>query len=425
MRLLYSAIFTLLMPVIMLRMLWRSIKAPAYRRRLGERLGFVSLPSPARPLIWVHAVSLGETIAAKPLVERLIELYPEHRILVTTTTPTGSAQVHALFGDRVAHVYAPWDTPGAVKRFLHRCAPSLLIIMETELWPNMLHYSHRSGCRVLLANARLSARSAAGYARFPRTMRDMLRNLDWVAAQSAADAERFRGLGADPSRLEVSGSIKFDIEVSAAMRVQAMELRMIWGLSERSTILAASTHEGEEALVLEAFSIVREQHPDALLLLAPRHPERFASVQALCEAQCGSVQLRSERQAPSPDTPIMLIDTLGELLQLFGVADVAVIGGSFIARGGHNPLEAAVWSKPILSGKSTFNFAAICKTLVSAEALKLCGDGEALAAELMLLLADGDECRRRGRAAAEVVEANRGALDALARAASRLLGGEC
>ena len=230
MRHFYSALFVLALPLVLLRLLWRSRRAPEYRRRLAERLGFFDLQRDGRPLLWVHAVSLGETLAARPLLERLLAEQADHQLLVTTTTPTGSAQLRRLFGDRVLHVYAPWDTPGAVRRFFARCEPVLLVLMETELWPNMLHYCRENGCRVLLANARLSERSARGYARFARTTRDMLDSLDLVAAQAEADAERFRRLGMAPERVEVTGSIKFDVRLDQAIEAAASRLRESWHL---------------------------------------------------------------------------------------------------------------------------------------------------------------------------------------------------
>ncbi len=326
----YSVLFILLLPLIVLRMLLRSRRAPDYRRRLGERLAYFTLPDDSRPLIWIHAVSLGETLAARPLIERLLDECPDRRILVTTTTPTGSAQVKRLFGDRVLHVYAPWDTPGAVKRFLRRVRPELLVLIETELWPNMLHYSREAGCRIVLANARLSERSAAGYARFAGSTRAMLAALNHIAAQSEADAQRFIDLGMDPDRVAVSGSIKFDVRLDENLRAQAAELRGRWQLAERPVCLVASTHRGEDEVALEALSILQNQMPDVLLLLAPRHPERFEEVYNLCVSRGLAVCRRSAGEDPGSKTQLVLIDTLGELLMLFGLAQVAVIGGSFV-----------------------------------------------------------------------------------------------
>lgn len=420
MRLLYSALLILLLPLIVLRMLWRSRRAPAYRQRLSERLGFFPPPADSRPVIWIHAVSLGETLAARGLVERILEEMPGYQLAVTTTTPTGSAQLRRLFGERVFHVYAPWDTPGAVQRFLRRVRPRLLILMETELWPNMLHYCAAPGrerCPVLLANARLSSRSAAGYARLPSLTTQMLARLDCVAAQSADDAGRFVELGLEPRRVQVVGSVKFDIRLEDGQREQAAGLRRDWGLDPhtpgRPSFLVASTHEGEDAIALDALRRVREAHSGALLLLAPRHPERFAAVAQQCLDDGWTLARRSSGDGVDSNTDVLLIDTLGELALLFGVADVAVIGGSFAPRGGHNPLEAAVWGLPLLSGPSMFNFAEISERLNQAGALRQVADAKALGEALAALLADPVECERAGRAAQEVLRANGGALESL------------
>ena len=421
MRLLYSALWLGLLPAIVLRLLWRSRRAPAYRRRLQERFGLFPALADERAALWVHAVSLGETLAARALVERLLADCPEYRLVVTTTTPTGSQQVQALFGERVQHVYAPWDTPGAVKRFLHRVRPRLLVLMETELWPNMLHYCQGAGCRVILANARLSARSAARYARFPATTREMLAALDWVAAQGRADADRFARLGVDSARIAVAGSMKFDIRLDAPLRESAAALRRDWGLENRPVLLAASTHRGEDELVLNAFGELRAAHPSALLLLAPRHPERFGEVGRLCRERGFELRTRSSGRAPEAGTEIVLIDSLGELLLLFGVADAAVIGGSFIPNGGHNPLEAAVWGLPVLCGPSMFNFTDVAERLAAAGALQAVQGASDLYAGLRALLDDAGERRRRGQAALAVMAHNRGALGAVLGAAKRLL----
>ncbi|RLQ22145.1 3-deoxy-D-manno-octulosonic acid transferase [Seongchinamella sediminis] len=407
MRALYSALFYLLLPLIVLRMLWRSRRAPAYRQRLAERFGFFSCPARVSdgPVIWVHAVSVGETLAAAPLVEDLLREYPDHRLVVTTTTPTGSERVRALFGDRVFHVYSPWDMPGPVKRFLARVRPQLLVIMETELWPNLLHYSRQSGCRILLANARLSARSARGYRRVAGLTRQMLGQLDAVACQSPADGERLVALGLPPQRLQVTGSIKFDIDLDQQLRQQAAELKAALG---RPVLLGSSTHDSEEALILNAFEALRRDIPDLLCLLVPRHPERFGPVFQLCKDRGYDTARRSAAELPGPRQPVLLGDTMGELRLLSGVASVCVIGGSFIEHGGQNVLEAAAWGVPVVSGPHMFNFAEITSLLVAAGGMQQVSAAE-LPAALLALLADEARRHDMGRAAADVVAANRGA----------------
>lgn len=421
MRLAYSALLILLLPAILLRMLLRSRRAPAYRHRLAERFGVFPAPEDSRPGIWIHAVSLGETLAARPLIERLLAEWPDHRLIVTTTTPTGSAQLQNLFAGRVLHVYAPWDTPGAVRRFLRQVKPELLVLMETELWPNMLHYSRRFGCQIMLANARLSVRSAEGYARFALSTRAMLNDLDWIGAQSAGDADRFAQLGMDPARISVTGSIKFDVQLNQAMHERAAQLREQWRLAARPVVIMASTHEGEEAIALRLLADLRAAQSNALMLLAPRHPERFETAYELCCAEDWQVARCSRGDAPDLQTDVMLIDTLGQLLQLFGVADLAVIGGSFFDRGGHNPLEAAAWGIPVLCGPSMYNFEDIARRLADEGALIQCENAGQLPVQVSELLLDETARRHRGAAALAVMEANRGALDALDEALNRLL----
>jgi len=411
MRYLYSALFYCLVPFIVLRMLLRSRIAPAYRERLSERVGIFKPDANRgnRPAIWVHAVSVGETLAATPLIENLLQRYPQHRMVVTTTTPTGSERVQALFGDRVFHVYAPWDLPGAVKRFLGEVKPELLLIMETELWPNMLHYTHRSGCRIVLANARMSERSASGYARFDGLTRDMMSQLDIVACQARADGDRFLSLGLEPTQLEITGSIKFDLELDGELRARATELRDSWGVSQRSIIVAASTHPGEDELILTAFAQVRQHIDNCLLVLVPRHPERFDSVFELCAARGWQVQRRSGGVPPGPADDIVLGDTMGELLLLLSCASVAVIGGSLVNHGGHNVLEASAWGVPVVTGPHMFNFAEISDLLVDAGAMTRLADPAQLGSCLVELLANGDLRRTMGEAGQRVVADNRGA----------------
>lgn len=411
MRYLYSALFYILLPFLLVRMLLRSRRAPAYRQRLAERFGlFEADPAAAgAPVIWVHAVSLGETLAAAPLIEALLERWPDHRLVVTTTTPTGSERVRALFGERVFHVYAPWDLPCAVRRFLARVRPSLLLIMETELWPNMLHYSSALGCRTLLANARLSERSARGYARFAGLTRAMLQQLDTVACQSRADGDRFLALGLPPSALHVTGSIKFDLELDASLRAAANDLRRELAADSRPVLVAASTHPGEDEQILEAFARIREGSDNCLLLLVPRHPERFDEVHALCVGRGWKVVRRSAGAAPGPGTDILLGDTMGELLLLLSVGSVAVIGGSLVPHGGHNVLEAAAWGVPVVTGPYMFNFEEISALLVEAGAMVRLQDPADLSTCLQALLADSGRRGEMGAAGQRVVADNRGA----------------
>lgn len=408
MRHLYSLLFYLLTPLLLLRLYWRARLAPAYGERWGERFGRVPPRPGTRPALWIHAVSVGETLAALPMIRQLQARYADHDLIVTTMTPTGSERVRAALGDSVIHVYAPYDMPLCVNRFLRRLRPRLAIIMETELWPNTVHACHRRGIPVLLANARLSARSARGYARFGALIRPMLQQLTLVAAQHEDDAGRFLALGLAPARCVVTGSIKFDITLDAALQAKARQLRSDWGRA-RPVLLVASTHPGEDEKVLEAFALLLAVHPDLLLVLVPRHPERFAPVAALCRRQY-RVQMRSAGGAVDPATQILLGDTMGEMMAFFGAADIAFMGGSWIASGGHNMIEPAAWGKPVLSGPSLFNFAEVSRLLLSAGGMQVVATPQALSAAVAALLQDPASAARMGAAALAVAEANRGAL---------------
>lgn len=423
MRHVYSALFYLLLPLVLLRMIWRSRRAPAYRRRLAERFGFFPV-LPEGPLIWVHAVSVGEVIAVAPVVERLLAAYPDHRIMLTTTTPTGSERVRELYGERVFHVYAPWDLPGPVRRFLRRTRPRLLLLVETELWPNILHYSKAAGCRILLANARLSARSARGYSRFAGLSRRMLHCLDTVACQSPADGERFLALGLPDSALQLIGSIKFDLTLDAALVAAAGRLREEFAADQRPVLVAASTHPGEETLILKAFKRIRQAGvPGAercLLVLVPRHPERFNEVYALCQQSGWAVVRRSGGQ-DTASADILLGDSMGELLLLLGTATVAVIGGSLVEHGGHNVLEAAVWGVPIVTGPHVYNFTQSSDLLERAGALVRLRRASELAPCLLSLLGDPARRERMGAAGRQVMADNQGASQRLLALVAELL----
>ncbi|KZX58189.1 3-deoxy-D-manno-octulosonic acid transferase [Halioglobus sp. HI00S01] len=409
MRYVYSALFYLLLPFILLRMLLRSRRAPVYRQRLAERFGwFAPRPDLPRTAVWVHAVSVGETLAAAPLIEHLLQRYPEADIVVTTTTPTGSDRVRSLFGERVFHVYSPWDMPGAVARFFARVKPGLLVVMETELWPNLLHHAQRNQCPVILANARLSARSARGYQRVAGLTAQMMQQLTLVACQSRADGERFVQLGLAADRLQVTGSIKFDIDLDNSLRAEATALKSSW--PNAPVLLGSSTHPGEDELLLQALGEVREHHPNALLLLVPRHPERFDGVAALCAREGFNVVRRSSGRPPEAGRDVYLGDTMGELRLLSGVADIAVIGGSFIQHGGQNVLEAAAWGVPVVSGPHMFNFTEITELLTTAGAMRQVADGDELGRCLMEILAAPNVMQAMGEAGEQVVAENRGAL---------------
>ena len=411
MRLLYSLLLYLLTPLVLLRLLWRGFRAPAYRQRWGER--FARLPAfDAVPRIWIHAVSVGETQAALPLVRALRERHPGYRLLITTTTPTGSERVRALFGDDVEHVYLPYDLPGAARRFLHTFQPVVALIMETELWPNLFRACKRRGVPVLVLNARLSERSCRGYRRVAALTRPTLADIRWLAVQGEADARRFLSLGADPARVRVCGSIKFDVHLPASLREQAEVLRREFGV-DRPVWIAASTHEGEDDQVLEAFRQLRaaDAHPHALLVLVPRHPERFAAVAALCRAAGHRVVARSSGAPCTPDTDIYLGDTMGELPMMMAATDVVFMGGSLVPTGGHNMLEPAALGLPVVFGPEVFNFEEISARLVEAGAARQVRDAGELATVVTEWLSDANARHETGERGRHFVEQNRGARE--------------
>ncbi len=408
MRTLYSFLWYLLLPFLFLRLWLRGRKAPAYRLRWKERMAWGYRPGTLKNSLWVHAVSVGETLAAAPLIERLLADYPDVPLLVTTTTPTGSERVRALFGDRVTHVYCPWELPTALTRFMRAFDPQLVIVLETELWPNLCAAVKRHGAKLMLMNGRLSEKSYRGYGKLPRLIRPMMARFDALAVQTRVEAERYMALGAWPERVYPIGSVKFDMTLDTAVKHAASQLRVSCG--DRPVWIAASTHPGEDALVLAAHKTLRAQKPDALLILVPRHPERFDGVADQVREAGLSVARRSQQESPA-HAAVYLADTMGELLMLFGACDVAFVGGSLVPVGGHNLLEPAAWEKPVLTGPHLHNFTAIAQLLDEAGGLSVVDSGEALGDKLQALMSDPDQCVRQGQAAAAVVEANRGALE--------------
>ncbi len=412
-RVTYNILFTLILPLILLRLLWRALRAPAYARRWAERFGCVALTPAQKAMkgrwLWIHAVSVGETVAAAPLVRRLLAEDPHLPIVVTTMTPTGSERVHALFGESVCHVYAPYDHPLAVTAFLRRFAPRTLVIMETELWPNIIHYTRRAGGHVIVANARLSEKSARGYEKFPRLGKPMLANIDCIAAQAENDAARFRRLGVPESTLRITGSIKFEIDLPATLDAQRSALKALVQ-DARPVLMAGSTREGEEEKVLAAFARCLIELPSLLLILVPRHPERFRSVGKRCEEAGLNVVRRSEGRPVTASTQVLLGDSMGEMLTYYSISDVAFVGGSLVNTGCQNVLEPAALGLPVVVGPSQFNFQTICEQLEEADALVTVADENALASTVLALFADPARIARMGAAGKQLVAENRGAL---------------
>jgi len=401
-RLLYSLLLYLLAPLIWLRLLWRSRKQPEYRANLGERWGRYRQRGP-RPVIWVHAVSVGETRAAQPLIAGLQAAWPEHDILLTGMTPTGRAAGREVYGDRVIQAYLPYDYPPAVDRFFRHFSPAFGVLMETEIWPNLLAAASRHQVPLLLVNARLSARSARGYRRFAPLLRPAFAALSGVGAQTAADALRLREVGADP--VEVCGNLKFDVTPAA----EQLSLGQSWRLAigERPVWLAASTRDGEEPLIIAWRCLAR---PDALLVLVPRHPQRFAEVAALLDAE----NLRYCRRStglPDPTSQVWLGDSMGEMAAYYALADVAFIGGSLLPLGGQNLIEAAACGCPVLIGPHTFNFRQATEDAIAAGAARRIADAGELAAAVGRLLKDTELRQRMRQAAVAFASAHRGASE--------------
>ena len=407
-RVVYTLLLYVVTPVIMWRLVVRGIRSRAYFRRWRERFG--RFPDPHfKDSIWVHAVSVGEFNAALPLIEALRARFPDQRIVVTTTTPTGSERVQKVLGDQVFHVYLPYDLPGPIRRFLDRTRPRIAVIMETEIWPNLYLTLKSRKVPIVIANARLSERSLRGYGPALPLARWALSSVSWVAAQSQADGERFLRLGADPARMSVTGNVKYDLHVPANLGGIAAEFRGAWG-EARPVWMAASTHEAEEVQVLDAHARVLGRFPDALMLIAPRHPERFRAVQQLCRSYGFRTHTRSEDGLARTDTQCFVVDTLGELLKFYAASDVAFIGGSLDAIGGHNVLEASALGKPVVVGPHTFNFAEITDQLIADGAALRVQTGVELGAEVARILARPAKAQQMGEAGVAVVERERGAV---------------
>ena len=406
-RVLYSAALYLLLPITLYHLVWRGFHQRAYFQRWRERYAAYDAFREDAP-VWLHAVSVGEVNAAAPLVDALRAARPELRLVVTTITPTGSERVQALWGDGVTHVYLPYDLPGAVDRFLAHFRPALALIVETELWPNLLFGCRDRGIPTHILNARLSARSLRGYRVLLPLIRRALRTVRLVAAQSREDGRRFVQLGAVPERVKVTGNLKFDMApVDATAFVQAF----LGGRGRAGPVwIAASTHEDEEAAVLDAHRLLRERHPDALLLWAPRHPERFRAVAQLARARGHATATRSEARWPGADTDVFVADTLGELGHFYACAQVAFVGGSLQPIGGHNLLEPAATGTAILSGPHLHNFADIARRLREAGAMRVVTDAAALGAALVELFDAPQERARMAASAATLLADGRGAL---------------
>lgn len=401
-RLLYSLLLYLAAPLLLLRLLWRGRRQPGYLRHIPERFGFYADAGPHRYL-WVHAVSVGETRAVEPLVRALQTRYPQHRILLTHMTPTGRETGVALFGDSVARCYLPYDYPGATRRFLKHFRPQAGLLIETEVWPNLIAVGVDLGIPLYLINARLSERSQRGYRRVGALACDALRGFSVIAAQTEADALRLRALGA--AQVIVIGNLKFDVDPPTQQIAQGLELKQTTGV--RPVLLAASTREGEEELLLDA--ALRTGLHGALLVMVPRHPQRFAAVAALVAARNLRLQRRSEGGPVDAATDVLLGDTMGEMFVYYAACDVVLMGGSFLSYGAHSLIEPCTVGKPVIIGPSTYNFAEATDAAVAAGAALRAADLDQALALALQLAGDGAQCRRMGEAGLAFTAGHRGA----------------
>lgn len=406
-RFLYSTILYLLSPLLIVYLAFRAIKSPDYRGRWGERFGLTRLKSTD---VLVHSVSMGETLAAIPLIRLIMQSHPELSITVTTTSPTGSAEVRKAFGDSVQHCYLPFDLPWCVRRFLCQVSPKWCVIMETELWPNLVAVAAKRGVRLMLANARLSAKSAAQYAKRPKLSRPMLQRLDVIAVQTQVEAQRFIELGVSPDRVTVCGSLKFDLSITPERLANAKLLRQTWGRETSPIWVAGSVHPGEFDAMLTAHRQLLAQWPDALLIIAPRHPEQFSAVAEFVASQGFESVRRSGNFPVAATTQVLVGDTMGELLTFYGAADQAFVGGTLITNGGHNPLEPVAMGVPVMVGPNHWDFAQITQMLADAGGLKVVASADELAANLIEYFAKPELRLQAVNAGLAVVEANRGAL---------------
>jgi 3-deoxy-D-manno-octulosonic-acid transferase len=420
-RILYAILTYLLWPVYALYWFFRGLVNRAYWDRFSQRFGF-GFPDIQGGSVWIHAVSVGEVQAAIPLVRALGRRFPERPILMTTVTPTGAARVRSVFGDTVSHCYIPFETPTAVNNFFDATKPLLALIMETEIWPNLYHACGARRIPLVLVSARISPKSVKNYQKLLPLFRETLSHGIVIAAQSEVDAERFRSLGARPERTRVTGNIKFDIELDAALPDRGKAFRQKY-FGGRTVWIAASTHNREEELVLEAHQRIRQSFPDALLVLVPRHPERFDTVRQLLQKQGLEYVSRTE-DAPVPaEVGVFLGDTMGEVPLFYSASDVAFVGGSLVPIGGHNLLEPAALGLPVIAGPHLFNTQEIADMFFRVGALIRVENETELAEAVIGLLEDEEKAQKLGDSGRGIVLNNRGALERLLRLLEPLMAG--
>ncbi len=388
----------------------RAIGNPSYRQKIGQRFGF-SYPNLEKSL-WIHAVSVGEVVAAEPLIKALLQRFPDRPLLVTTVTPTGAARAKRVFGDRIHHSYIPFETPFAVNRFFRSVDPKIALILETEIWPNLYEGCGVRKIPLVLVSARISSRSVKSYRRLLPLLRETLSHGIFIAAQSRTDAERFISLGANADRTRVTGNIKFDIELEPGIREKGADFRRRT-FGDRPVWIAASTHEGEEQLVLDAHKSLLNTHPDVLLLLVPRHPERFAQVAELIRRNHLSHVSRTAHRPCESTDHVFLGNTMGEMMMFYGASDIAFVAGSLVPIGGHNLLEPSAMGLPIVFGPHYFNAPDIAELFISNSACRLVQDVDELAGTISELIQDPGLAGDLGEKAKDIVARNRGSLSQL------------
>jgi 3-deoxy-D-manno-octulosonic-acid transferase len=408
MRVFYSCLFYLLIPFILLRLLWRGIKAPAYRCRWRERFALYNIKFP-QGVIWFHAVSVGEAEALFPLIRKIQKQHPDAKLLITTTTPTGSARVKTVMQETVAHVYLPYDVPGAVNRFMRCFKPKLAVIMETEIWPNLFVYCGKNDIPLYIINARLSEKSSRGYQKIPSLVHPALAAINLIATQTQDDAERFIAIGADSEKVLTLGNIKFDVAIPQTTIAQGLQIkadlfrgRFVW--------LIASTHKDEEAIFLEIYKEIKQKIPELLLVIVPRHPERFADVKKQCEQFQLAVVMRTAGDRVFTETDVYLVDTMGELKMLYAASDVAFVGGSMVPRGGHNILEAAAVGVPVMFGPYMVNFKGIARGALSHKAAIQCQNKDEVINSIVALYEQPVYRNALAEKGMEFVRQNQGAI---------------
>lgn len=410
MRWLYNFLFTLAIPIDGLRLCLRALKMPGAQRRWSQRLALgLNIPQD-KPIIWLHAVSLGEVNLSVPLVEAILAQYPNHHLLITTTTLTGSQAVSKHFSTRVLHCYFPYDQPWVSKRFLDQIKPQCFIIMETEIWPNHLRHCQQQNIPVIILNARLSQRSARRYQRLQSWFERLWQAIHYIGAQSEQDRQRFIEIGFPESKISVTGNLKYEIKVNEALFTQAAALKSAWG-EDRPVWIAASTHEGEEKIILDTFSMLRQHIPNLLLILVPRHPQRFEQVAKLVESQALASCRRSDQTAqPGRQTQIYLVDTIGELNLFYAASDVAFVGGSLVEIGGHNIIEPASYTCTVVVGPHTFNCTSIVEHFQQAGAAIVVHSSHVLKETLHSLFSDRDQNQRLQENARCLLHSHQGSL---------------